>query len=151
MPSEQTNDSDALKNVALNRYQLSADGFKNKFLEAKQDKGKTVFQFVARLKRYLDREANESVAAIMDLFIRKQLINICSKELTLFLKERFPRTIAEATQLAEQYLEVHGGTLKSQRSNRGVQPLHQSTPKQQQPPSKHTYAKPSDKRRTVRI
>ena len=75
MPPEQTNDYDALKKAVLHRYQLTADGFKNKFREAKPDRGETVFQFVARLKRYLDRwtelaEANGSVAAIKDLFIR---------------------------------------------------------------------------------
>ena len=64
---------------------------------------------MARLKRYLDRwtelaEANESVAAIKDLFIREQLINTCSKELALFLKERVPKTIDEATRLASNTL-----------------------------------------------
>ena len=42
MPAEQTNDYDDLKKGVLHRYQLTADGFKNKFREAEPYKGETV-------------------------------------------------------------------------------------------------------------
>ena len=152
MPPEQTNDCDDLKKDVIQRYQFTADGFKNKFREAKPDKGETVFLFVARRWTEL-AEANGSVAAIKDLFIREQLINTCSRELALFLKERVPKTIDEATQLAEQYLEAHGGALNTQRpgSNRGVHQSQQSTTKQQQPATTRPDAEPSDKSRNNTI
>ena len=132
MPADQVNDYRALKKAVLHRYQLTSDGFRNKFREAKPDKGETVFQFVARLKRYLDRwtelaEANDTVDAMKDLLVREQLINTCSTELALFLKERVPKTVDEATQLAEQYLEAHGGTLDTERTCRSVPTSNRSS------------------------
>ena len=54
MPTLQTNDYTELKKAVLHRYQLTADGFRNKVREAKPDKGETAFQFFAQLKRYFD-------------------------------------------------------------------------------------------------
>ena len=125
-------------------------GFETKFREAKPDKSETVFQFVARLKRYLDRwtelaVANESMETLKDLPVREQLINTCSMELGLFLKKRVPKTVDEATQLAEQYLEAHGGTITRQKTSRDAQFSNRSSQRTHQQ-SLRQDDKPQDKR-----
>ena len=53
--------------------------------------------------------------------VREQLINTCSMELGLFLKERVSKTVDAAAQLAEQYMEAHGGTITQQKTSRSAQ------------------------------
>ena len=55
-------------------------GFETSSVKQNPDKSETVFQFVASLKRYLDRctelaEANESMEVLKNLLLRNQLIN----------------------------------------------------------------------------
>ena len=55
MPSDQANDYEELEKSILKRYQLTEEGFRLKFRERKPEKGETVFQFMARLRRFFKR------------------------------------------------------------------------------------------------
>jgi len=55
LPTEQASDYDSLKAALLQRFQLSEDGFKQKFHTAKPDIGESPAQFITRLASYLQR------------------------------------------------------------------------------------------------
>ena len=127
MPQEYAEDYPALKAALLKRYELTEEGFRNKFRLSKPEKGETVFQFVSRLSRYFKRwtelsEISKTFTALQDLMIREQFLSACSTEMALFLRERVPKDIPEMTKLAEQFLEAHGGSIANAKQpviNRG--------------------------------
>ena len=55
MPLTEASNYGNLKTVLLKRYQLTKDGFRSKFRNSKPESEKTVFQLVARLRRYFTR------------------------------------------------------------------------------------------------
>ena len=123
MPPEQADDYPALKKAVLKLYQLTEEGFRLKFRDSKPEQGETVFQFMARLVCYFSRlaemaEVDGTFESLVDLIIREQFIQTCSPELALFLKERMLKSRAEVTKYAEQYIEVHGGSIASRRPNK---------------------------------
>lgn len=116
MPSTEASNYSNLKTALLKRYQLTEDGFRSKFRNSKPESGETVFQFVARLRRYFTRwvdltEVEKGYEGLSDLLIREQFIGTCSENMRLFLRERVPKSVQEMTKLAEQYMEAHGGSI----------------------------------------
>ena len=51
MHSENAHDYDRLKVALLKRYELTEEGYHQRFREIKPDEGETVFQFMSRLRR----------------------------------------------------------------------------------------------------
>jgi hypothetical protein len=129
MPAADINSYDKLKIALLRRYQLTADGFQKKFRENRPEAGESVFQYIARLSRYLQRWIElsgiaKTYDALHDLMIREQYLNTCNADLAIFIKERVPKSLAEMTELAEQYIGAHGredtSDAKLQRPNRAA-------------------------------
>ena len=102
MPLSEANAFKSLKVTLLKRYQLTEDGFRNKFRTSKPESGETVFQFVARQKRYFQRwvdltEVTQDYDGLSDLLVREQFIGTCSEGMRLFLREKVPGTVEEMT------------------------------------------------------
>ena len=117
MPSDEALQYDVLKKALLKRYEMTEEGFRNKFRHTKPEQGETAHQFVARLQRYFNRWADMSGCVkeykdLANLLIREQFVNTCSAEMALFLRERVPKNISEMVKLAEHYLEAHGMSLQ---------------------------------------
>lgn len=113
LTSAEADEYDTVKDSLLKRYQLTEEGFRQKFRESKPEKGETSSQFVSRLQSYLGRwmklgNVAESFEGIKDLFLREQFLGVCNKNLALFLKERTPNSVDEMTNLADKYLEARG-------------------------------------------
>ena len=111
LPSEDALDYDKLKLALLKRYDLTEDGFKQRFRSTKPEDGETFVQFSVRLGSYLQRwlrMANiaETYEDLFDLVLRDQFLNICNRDLTLFLKERTPKSIQDMADLADHYREA---------------------------------------------
>ena len=92
MPSTEASNYSNLKTALLKRYQLTEDGFRSKFRNSKPESGETVFQFVARLRRYFTRwvdltEVEKDYEGLSDLLIREQFIGTCSENMRLFAKK----------------------------------------------------------------
>ncbi|KAJ8038245.1 hypothetical protein HOLleu_15611 [Holothuria leucospilota] len=118
LPPVDANDYDKLKEALLKRFQLTEDGFRQKFRSVKPEEGETASQFACRLENYLVRwmklaHATESLDGLKDLVIREQFTNSCSKELSVYLKERQPKSMAEMAKLADSFVEAHGGLIGS--------------------------------------
>ena len=48
----------------------------------------------------------KSYEGLQDLILREQLTFICNRDLELFLREREPKSLEQASKLADQYKEV---------------------------------------------
>ena len=55
--------------------------------------------------------------SLMDFIICEQFIQTRSSGLALFLKEGMLMSRAEVTKFAEQYIEAHGGSITSRRTD----------------------------------
>ena len=109
---DDANDYDKLREALLKRYQLTEEGFRQKFRNSKQEVGETAGQFVIRLNNYLSRwmelgKVPETFNGLRDLLLREQFLSVSHKSLVLFLKERKIKSIDEMVELAEQYMEAH--------------------------------------------
>ena len=72
-------------------------------------------------------QAGNTFESLEDLLIREQFTQSCSTGMALFLKERAPKSVAEMTKLAEQYLEAHGGNIMCMRPLTNMRP-HRGPP-----------------------
>jgi hypothetical protein len=75
------------------------------------EKGETCSQFVVRLESYIKRwiemaEIDKSFGSLLGLMVRGQFLNICNKELTLFLLKRIPNSSAQMAKLAVHYCDA---------------------------------------------
>ena len=137
LDSKEANDYQVLKTALLKRYRLTEDGFRLRFRSARPEPGETPTQFAVRLANLMTRwvelaAIEKTYLGLTDLLLREQYINGCNRELSLFLKERKPKTINEMTRLAEQYTEAHAGLFASPRQPNYYRPTQRQ---QQQPPS----------------
>ena len=111
MPPEQALDYKALKTALLKRFDLTEDGFKRKFRASRPEGAETFSQFSVRLSSYLQRwidmsKTSKTFDDLFDLVIRDQFLHVCSKDLSLFLRERTPSSITEMADLADQFREA---------------------------------------------
>ncbi|XP_060070207.1 uncharacterized protein LOC132550192 [Ylistrum balloti] len=115
LPVERALDYDMLKTALLKRFELTEEGFRKKFRSARPEAGETFSQFAIRLDSYFQRwiemaETTRDFASLKDLMIRDQFLHCCGKELSLFLKERVPRSLNEMSKLADQFAEARNTT-----------------------------------------
>ena len=122
MPQAFANDYTKLKEALLKRYQLTDEGFRLQFREAKADEGETPAQFIVRINMYLDRwielsGTKKDFKGIKDLMVREQFLSICDKNLSTYLKEKPQSSLDELAKNAEHYLEAHGKHLGGSHRN----------------------------------
>ena len=111
LPYESACDYDALKTALLKRFELTEDGFRQKFRSCRPENGETFQQFSVRLGSYFNRwleiaKVPKTFNGLYDLVLRDQFLSLCNKELLLFLKERIPDSIENMSRLADQYREA---------------------------------------------
>ena len=111
MPKEDALNYDKLKVALLKRYELTEEGFKRKYKKCRPENGETFQQFTTRMKSYFTRwidmaSIEKSYEGLQDLILREQLTFICNRDLELFLREREPKSLEQASKLADQYKEA---------------------------------------------
>jgi hypothetical protein len=102
-----------LKSALLQRYQMTEDGYRHKFRTSRPERSETPRQFQARLNSYLENwihlsGVEKTYKNAIDLFMREQFIVCCSKDLSVFLRERKCNTIEDLVNSAENYVDAHG-------------------------------------------
>jgi hypothetical protein len=118
------NNYDVLKTALLTRYEMTEEGFRQRFRNARSETGETFSQFNVRIENYLTRwielsGTTKDYDSVKDLLVREQMLNSVGKELNIFLKERKPKTAQEMARLAEQFIEARG--TNSDRSSKPFQ------------------------------
>ena len=111
MPKEDALNYDKLKVALLKRYELTEEGFKRKYKKCRPENGETFQQFTTRMKSYFTRwidmaSIEKSYEGLQDLILREQLTFICNRDLELFFREREPKSLEQASKLADQYKEA---------------------------------------------
>ena len=111
LPKEDALNYDKLKVALLKRYELTEEGFKRKYKKCRPENGETFQQFTTRMKSYFTRwidmaSIEKSYEGLQDLILREQLTFICNRDLELFLREREPKSLEQASKLADQYKEA---------------------------------------------
>ena len=77
--AEDINEYNKLKLALLKRYQLTEEGFRRSFREEAPTNEESVHQFVARIRRYLERWVDlsgieKTFPALQDLMVREQFL-----------------------------------------------------------------------------
>ncbi|XP_067676459.1 uncharacterized protein [Haliotis asinina] len=122
-----------VKAALLKRYDMTEDGFHQRFRTGKIETGETFSQFVVRIENYFTRwielsSTEKTFEGVKDLLLREQILNSTGRDLSIFLRERTPKTAMEMAKLAEQFVEARGtGCSKFQnplysKSNKYVHP-----------------------------
>ena len=111
MPKEDALNYDKLKVALLKRYELTEEGFQRKYKKCRPENGETFQQFTTRMKSYFTRwidmaSIEKPYEGLQDLILREQLTFICNRDLELFLREREPKSLEQASKLADQYKEA---------------------------------------------
>ena len=119
---DDAHDYSILKEALLKRFQMSAGDFQKKFRTAEPQPGESPRQFVVRLEHYFDRwldltSTSRSYDSLKDLVIRQQFLDQCGPGMSVFLKERTPKSVKEITEMAEVYVTAHGGQFKVPRQS----------------------------------
>lgn len=112
LPVKEAQNYDILKDALLKRFNLTEEGFKQKFKSAKPENNEAPAQFLARLENYLMRwielaNVEKDFEGLKNLVVREQYLESCSVQLAIFLRERKPKDLDELASIAEQYLEAH--------------------------------------------
>ena len=123
MSDNAAKDYDQLKEALLKRYDLTEDGFRTKFREAKPEIGESPEQFIIRLRNYLSRwielsNTTEDFESVCNLFVKEQFTDSCPKDLAIHVRERAPSDLEELAKIAEQYLIAHGKHLAQGQDNK---------------------------------
>ena len=85
-----------LKSALLRKYELTVEGFRRRFYEARRDRDETAAQFVCRLVGYLDRwvqlaQIEETFDGLKALIVKEQFLAVSEDTLALYLRERSPK------------------------------------------------------------
>ena len=117
LPVTDAQDYEISKDALLKRFNLTEEGFKQKFKSPKAEGGEAPTQFIARVENYLMRwidlaNVEKDFDGLMSFIVREQYLESCPVQLATFLKERKPRDLSELASLAEQYLDAHGSSKK---------------------------------------
>lgn len=100
-----------VKKALLQRFRLTADGFRDKFRGARPEKGETGTQYAARLSSLFDRwiglsGTEKEFSALRNLLLTEQFVRSVSPKMSLFLRERKGRALEDIASLADRYLEA---------------------------------------------
>ena len=115
-------DYERLKAALLQRYNYTEQGCRQRFREAKPEGAENPDQFVVRLRNYFTQwvklsDVESSLEGVVELMVKEQFVNSCSKELSVHLMERKPQSLREFAAIAEQYLTAHNKKLSSRDFN----------------------------------
>ena len=108
MPNEDALNYDKLKVALLKRYELTEEGFKRKYKKCRPENGETFQQFTTTMKSYFTRwidmaSIDKTYEGLQDMILREQLTFIYNRDLDLFLCEREPKSLEQASKFADQY------------------------------------------------
>ena len=114
IPIEDAHQYEILKFALLKAYNLTEDGYKQKFRTSKPDNCETAMQFIARLNDYITKwldsaNVDRTYDAVLEFLVKDQFLQVIPSELAIFVKEREPKNANEAARVAERYLTAHGG------------------------------------------
>ena len=91
LSKESAFDYDTLKASLLKRFEMTEEGFRQRFHTCKPERGESFIQFITRSRSYLDKwfqlaKAELTYEGIMDFLVSDQLLSVSQRDLYLFLR-----------------------------------------------------------------
>ncbi|XP_075539731.1 uncharacterized protein LOC142574564 [Dermacentor variabilis] len=108
-------DYDQLKATLLQRFRCTAEGYREKFRNARPEDNETGLQYAGRISGYFDHWLGMShieriFDSLRDTMIAEQFLSRCSASLRVFLKERNCNTLAMLSKNADCFIEAQNLT-----------------------------------------
>jgi len=118
MPYDESLQYSKLKDALLRKFDLTKDGFRDKFKQVKPEDNETPSQFVVRISGYLDRwielaRIDKTYKGLFEMIVREQFLSTCDKDLNTYLNEHDKESLDTLTELAITYLSAHKRTFGS--------------------------------------
>ena len=127
LPISDATDYEKIKGALRKRYNLTEEGFRQKFRMSIPEESENPLEFATRIAIYLDKWIELAEATDYDklktLFIKEQFLNICNLKLATYLKEQPFVGITEMCERSERYLQAHSEKLKNSnhRKSEGIE------------------------------
>ena len=118
LDEQESQDYEKLRDALLRRYGLTGEGYRRKLRESRPDPDESPGQFITRLSGYLLRwvdlaSIDRSFQELKDLLVYEQFMEVCPKQLELYLRERVGHDLEDLAEHATKYLEAHGKSFHS--------------------------------------
>ena len=99
-------DYEKLKAAALRRYDITEESYRQRFRSTKLKAGESVTESLARIRDLAGKwmKSAKTKEEVIDLVLMEQLLMMLPENVRLFVKERKPKTSAEASKLADDYI-----------------------------------------------
>jgi len=109
---EDAQDYTKLKEALFQKFELTEEGFRNKFRRGNKANDETYPQYVARMEHFLKRwidlaNIDETFESLFDFILRDQILCKLPDQIQIFIRERKPSSSKEIAQLANIYAEAH--------------------------------------------
>ena len=120
-----------LKSALMKRYNLTEKGYREKFRNCKPDKLESPYQYIYRMKTYLEKwielsPSETTYQGLRDLIIKEQVLDSLPEDLSIHLHERSPETLDEVGRIAEQFLKARGRELhRKENTYRKINVFHE--------------------------
>ena len=111
MEAERSGDYDAVKDAILRRYDINEKAYRQR-LRASAKKGEETYRELATRTMELTQKWTKECKTkqdVLEMIATEQLLNTVSEEVRVWVRERKPKTTAEAGQLAEDYVQARKG------------------------------------------
>ena len=140
-------DYDKVKAALRKRYNLTEEGYRLKFRKCEPEESENPTELFTRITKYLEQWIELAKATdyekLKTLLIKEQFLNICNKQLAMYLNEQPFKGMKEMCDRAERYLQAHSQklTTDNERKSEGIKrpasdintEQRQSNTRQQQP------------------
>ena len=130
MEAERSGDYDALKDAILTRYDINEEAYRQRFRAVSKKGEETHRELATRVMELAQKWTRECTTKqeVLEVVATEQLLNTLSEEIRVWVRERKPKTAAEAGQLAEDYVQArkrgpataptHGGNRRQEAMER---------------------------------
>ena len=119
-------DYDKVKAALWKRYNLNEEGYRLKFRKCEPEESENPTELFNRITKYLEKWIELAKARdyekLKTLLIKEQFLNICNKQLAMYLNEHPFKGMKEMCDRMERYLQAHSQklTTDNERKSEGI-------------------------------
>ena len=108
LPTEKSMKYDKVKHAILQRYNVNSETYRLRFRNDSYKPGESRHEYFNRLEEHYQRWTKSQEMELRDLIILEQFLHGVSIDLSVWLKERKPKSAKEAAQVADDYVLSRG-------------------------------------------
>src|SRR5678815_936445 len=122
LPPNLANDFSSLKEALFIQFNMTENGYRAKFKEAKPKADEGPLQLLNRIKSYLSRWSelssfSQDYQGLTDLMVVDQFLTCCPKDLAVHLRETGLSGLNNIASRADKFLQARGSNLCTKREN----------------------------------